>query len=341
MKTGLIQSALGLCCAASCLGGCASDDPVPADAQPLVSAAPTPVRGGQNGIEVRFWPVASDATVEEELRRLEAQPLSVDPSARARWTASGLRVLAVPIEQVERLTALLSIAPAEQAAAGTPVVNVSKRWVPQGPLWIEAVRGPVSTMPRAVGLHDSRLPIGSDAVRLLVRCWTVPVPPGEGQAGMVGGAVRVEMVPQVLDRSQRSTFDPLGPEGERRGEEYRGLIISRLALTTTLAPNTAILITTDPPTKPPDPQSDAPQPKGPVGVVERREGESSNPPPPSRRPSGQETDARGPQPLGPSSDVVATLGQAMLTYTAPGGKPTRAVVLLIPHAPDRFGLLGR
>ncbi|MBL8990165.1 MAG: hypothetical protein JNJ48_01150 [Phycisphaerae bacterium] len=333
----------GVVAACALLAGCATDEPAsPTPGGPALGVSPAtaaPVRGGQNGVEVRFWPVMDESIAEGELARLEAAAPPIDADVRATWAASGLRLIAVPLSQVERLGAVLAMAPAPKVQGARPVLSVTRLWVPQGPLWTEAVRGPRAEATRTIALHDSRMTIGPEPVRLLVRCWTVPVLPAEGPtSGPPSAAVHLEVVPQVLDAPGRVPADLRLLEPGRRSELDRGLVLSRLQWSAELPSDTAILIVGEPLRSDAPPRSEGAGPseagaEG-VGVVKRRDaaGESAA--------TGPSVGSRGPgaAPAGPPSDPVPTLGRAMLTYTGPGGRAQRGVVLLIPHAPETFTL---
>ncbi|MCW5766784.1 MAG: hypothetical protein KIT68_12515 [Phycisphaeraceae bacterium] len=320
------------------LAGCAGQEPAPREEPPAISAATaSPVRGGQNGVEIRFWPVMDESIAEGELARLEAAAPPVDPDVRAMWAAAGLRLIAVPLSQVERLGAVLAMAPAARAQGVRPVLSVTRLWVPQGPLWTEAVRGPQGQGARTIALHDSRLSIGPEPVRLLVRCWTVPVLPADGVPdGPPAAAVHLEVAPQVLDAPGRVSSDLRLLEPGRRSELDRGLVLTRLSWSAELPPDMAILIACEPlrvdaPAAASAEGAAAPPSDG-AGVVKRRESLSEQPPAPPAGSRGPATAA------GPPSDPVPTLGRALLTYTGPNGRPQRGVVLLVPHAPERFTL---
>lgn len=346
-----------------------SQSPLPephATPAPTVDALPpSPVRGGHNGLEVRFLPVIEESLVQAELERIAANAVPIPHDAQQNWSAAGLRIYALPATEIDRFMTVMTSAPADRLQGATPMASVTKVWVPQGPLWMEAVRGPAASAGRTIALHDSRLAIGAAPVRLLARAWTVPVPPasvpGQGESEQDGrptAAVHVEVIPQALDDAGRVRADPLRPS-LRPGEETRGLMLARLQLAATLPPGLALVVTTDPPPPEPAPTPESGEadaaPNGAatgIGSVERRPpgSETSSTaappneraviggasPPPSAAPSGA-----GPT-VGPAAGPVPTLGEALLVYPVPGDRRRRrAVVLFIPHAPEHFSLIGR
>ena len=224
------------------LGGCASPTPVPAT-QDQTLAAPA-VRGAQNGLEICAWPVddrpsAGDgapahARVAEALHPYLDRPLPVLTQQADLWRRIGLRLVAVPIEDLELVRSKLRMAG-----------PMNRQWLGQLPQWTPTVDGVRERGGRTLSLPEGPLNIGPGTLRLLTRAWTGP---GELASDSVTAALRVDVVPQHQEPDQLSDLQRaargLPP---RRPTLDSGLIFSRFALSFTMDPTSALLVVPESP----------------------------------------------------------------------------------------------
>ncbi len=168
--------------------------------------------------------------IESLLSPYLSRPVPMPDAVLARWRDSGLRVVAVPVADLERLV-----------ASSRLIGQVQRQWLGEMPTWTDAVRGPQLPEPRTVALADGPIRLEPGRLRLLVRAWTVPID-RDGPTPAAG---------LHLDLALR--LDPQVPERERMmatatGEpEIRGHVFSTLAASLTVAQNDALVIIPDEP----------------------------------------------------------------------------------------------
>jgi len=142
------------------------------------SALLSPVRGGQNGAEVRAWAVVDESVAQAELQRLAVNGVPMDGPARARWAACACACTRLPLADVDRLVVALSSAPASRIQTGaTPVVNVSKVVGNAGAILDGGGAGAGGRR----GADGRRCtirawPRGPSRSAMLIRCWTCRCP---------------------------------------------------------------------------------------------------------------------------------------------------------------------
>lgn len=349
-------------------GGCARDGTVagapaawgeaPARtplARRLDGASPVVV-GGDNGLELRWWVSAADgASLGGVLAPYADRPIPIDAHHRALLESNGLRAVAVPLDRLANVQSRLATIGAEQ-----------RQWLGQAPAWIEAVPGPERPEGQTIRMHDGPLRLGPGRLRLLVRCWTIPLAPTT--PGGPAAALHVELIPQHRESSpvERSA-DGLALTPAAAEAEDQGLLFTRLLTRMTAPRGEAILLVPERPGtkwRPVDAVPDssgadadpAPSPGGPapprpapaVGQVVRGA--------PGAEPGAAGgVGARAPADgtarqrsapaaeAGPPSEASPTLGEAMLMSALgdPSPRTVRAVVVLIPRVPDRYVLLPR
>lgn len=347
-----------LCALAACSGPAATVDRAgqavaarvvsdPDGADPTRLASPV-VRGGDNGLELRWWVCVDDeTTLRAAISPYADNPVPMDEHTLRLWRENGLRVVAVPLEDLSLLRAQLRL-------AGT----VQRQWLGQVPRWAEAVRGPAIEGGLTIGLERGRLRLGPGALRMLVRCWAVPVvDESDPDAPTARSALHIELVPQHEEPRRRADDPILGfsDRPSRLAAEDKGLLFSRLTARMVAREGYAYLVV---PLRPGEPGDDGHgQELGPGygldGDAPREiAGDGGDSPPPALGRVARAGQPRDHNPfervidddgavVGPPSQPVITLGEAMLIAEgAPErGRSYRAVVLFIPRVPEHYRLL--
>jgi hypothetical protein len=196
------------------------------------------------GVEFRALVVRDSADrVAQVLAPLGERETGLSAAARGAWSASGLRVAAVPREQVGELIVALA-ATDEGASTDAPLVLAGQNrvWLPVSPRWMEVLREAGSAEGRSVLLGDQRVAMPPGAARVLARCWLEPVPAeGEGARALL----RLELLPQWLDQSPASRPGRDGLSLEPRtisSPADDGLLLHRLAAEVALDGRTALVL---------------------------------------------------------------------------------------------------
>lgn len=170
-------------------------------------------------------PVALAASgLEDRLARFADRPVPMGDDELERWRAAGLRVLAVPMAEIERL-------PGAMPLKG----EVGKRWLGEMPEWSELVAGPPSSEDFAVRIPGGEVELPAGRVRLLARAWAMPTiveTSRDGRGGVVN-ELMLEIVPQHVGQERegdvlRRQAGLAGASGEDAGEPGRGLLFTRL-----------------------------------------------------------------------------------------------------------------
>lgn len=191
-------------------------------------AAPEPgspvVRGARDGLELWWWvvteprsrglvpaplgptgPQAAEpppgppplevtdlkSNLEDVLAPYLDRPVPIPESERAAWHAAGLRLVTVPVGDLEEMQSRLrTVGPAQ------------RQWLGERPEWMDAITGASLDQPRVVTAGDRPRTLPAGSLHLLLRCWIAP----DLSAGSDAGAVmRVEIVPEHRPpRSPRS-----------------------------------------------------------------------------------------------------------------------------------------
>ncbi len=273
-------------------------------------------RGMPVGLEVIWW-VVDDALqpakqpLPEVLGDYADHDLPGAAAARELWRANGLRVLAIPLPELELVRARLS-------TSGP----VHEQWLGILPDWTPIISGPILPEPFSVRLDSGRLDLPPGRLRLLARAWPTPVEPAPGEPlpddGRMPALLELEVLPQ---HAQETPRDPLGRAMGARapGVLDEGQPFSRLTLSLLSRGKDAILIV---PSAPADDWPDV-APARPQAPPSAGAWVGPGAPAPA--------DAVGPTPAPPP-----TLGQLMLSD--PAHPLRRGVLVLIPHAPARFEL---
>jgi hypothetical protein len=181
------------------------------------------VRGGDNGLEVRWWVVDDQPDrIARELRPYLGQSTPLDEQTVAFWRANGIRMVAIPLADVSSIKKRLPL-----------LGRVDRHWLGQSPRWTQLLEGeplenPISRHGRRVELPDGRL-------RLLGRAWTSPA------VGAQPG-LRLDMSLQFIDEYRRRDPFALGLESRPLGTRGLGEIFDDLTINVELREGWAYLI---------------------------------------------------------------------------------------------------
>lgn len=294
------------------------------------------VRGGVNGLEV-VWFVALDETQSDAERAAASdapgasgsgvtvcaigralepyldQPLPISEATRERLSRNGLRMVRVPVADVETIL------------SGVRVIGPRQReWMGWALEWREAFRGRSLTEGSAVMIEGERSTLPECALRLIARCWTAP-----GQVGMTGAAsavVRVEALGQALRRSRggEAEFEAPRPSLDARAD---GALLMSLAWEAALEPGSAYVLV-------PEAPSVTWREGATLQTVDAADADGLFP----AHDAGPRRGVGGAS-LGPVSIGPPTLGEAMLMNLSrqEHEAAARAVIVLIPRAAQRSG----
>jgi hypothetical protein len=322
--------AIMACLVTATLAACSSEPPVAPPPPALPMPVSPAVRGGDNGLELQ-WLVIDDpgAVLGPSLAPYADRPAPIDPRIRERWRRSGLRLIPVPLTDLDAWRARLRDASsagdrARLIAQGAPEDKLDKvqprepfigpenhQWLGQVPAWTDAVRGPAIDDNRRFTIDGGPGYFGPGRFRLLVRCWTVPQ---EAADSALRAALHIELVPQFQpQRSREDRFRQSIGVAPQPAPEDDGPLLSDLFLTMTVTEGDAYLI-----------------------VPESIEAEWA---PPAEKPTGSAPT------LGPAAPTTLTLGHALLTKSEAASldlsdRRPKAIVVLIPRVPARYELFG-
>ena len=292
-------------------------------AQPEPPTASPVVRGADRGLEAWWWIVTDPrialppepeagidpatqpppafsiiddrVNIETLLAPYLDRPVPLSDEMRQRWLESGFRIVSVPPADLERIQ-----------ASSRMIGQAQRQWLGEVTQWADTVRCPTLTQPKTVLIGDEPVKLAPGRLRLMVRCWTIPIsetPDGARPALQIELAPRLD--PTVSERERMLAAAGMTAQSEAQ-------FFKSLAATMTVDREETLVIIAD------SPASDwsAPGPAAPA-------------------PSEDDT-------FGPKPGSTPTLGEVMLS--SPGSKGTpraRLVVVLFPRLPSRFELLPR
>ena len=225
--------------AAAMAGGCgqknarnAARTPAGAGAGAAVAERPGWMMSGDPGLEVVLWSTQADegtfARAIAPYASAGGAPGGLSPESRALLATHGLRVLEVPVSELDAL----------RVALGAPPRHVNQ-WLGQALAWTEAATGPEQPRGQTIALDAERLRLGPGRLRLLARSWISPVPGAAG--GGPAGAMTIELLPQH-DEKGRPAGAPslLAPTSISAADE--GLLFTRLLTRMTVRSSDVALV---------------------------------------------------------------------------------------------------
>jgi hypothetical protein len=321
----------------------------PADVKPSIA-----VVGNEDGLEVRWW--ITQAGGDDLLLNLGpslADQVPLDVRAREILAANGFRVIAMPVDQVDRLPSQLR-----------PVGSVQQQRLAQSGTWVDVARGPSWTRSTLLTMHDGPVELPPGRLRLLARGWLTPLPASGAGPDAVTSAVSFELVPQHHESVgvlERDVADLTLAEPDTSAPS-QGIMFWRLAARGQLRPGEALVIVAEDPyhrwsdgdvdepvpaeTAAPASDAAAAPPSSSIGRVIRTDEPPASTLADEPRPRTSRGVRDGSAPLGPTAGPPAlrapTVGEALLlSRTGPDGPiRARAVVVLVPRTPENFRLLG-
>lgn len=184
---------------------------------------------------------------------------------------------------------------------------VQRQWLGQAPEWTDVISGPRRQRRTTVDVGDGLLALEPGRLRMLLRCWIVP-DPATADTQWPAGAVHIDLAPQHVPDERHARPALAGP---RPTLPEQGLVLSRFAVSFTMRGGEALLLV--PETTTADWSAPAPAPA------------------PDQPPVG---------PVGPAVASPPTVGEALLATEKDEktGARTRAIIVLIARAPERFEL---
>jgi hypothetical protein len=275
------------------------------------SASPSAAAAEGPPSQPAFTIIDPRISIEQAVAPYIDRPVPIPDELRFRLHAAGLRIVSIPIADLSSLQTMLRL-----------VAPTQKQWLGEVPLWTDLVRGPSFHSPRTITIDNNpaaaTTQLQPGRLRLLGRAWIVPLPTADNPAA---AALRLELVPQ--HEPHLSDHQRLLAGISNTRAEAQGRLFPRLAIGTYLRGEDALILIPD------SPHSDW---------------SSHTPPAPPAAPD-HPADAQAPAAPGaepPTHESTLnwpSLGEAMLVAPATGAAPrTRAVLVLIPHSPQRFEL---
>jgi len=280
-------------------------DPWKVPVEPEPTPAPEPV-SSPGKIKVRRPPtppapprpqITRDGKIDLEvaLAPYLDRPVPLPQGDRDRWQSCGLRIVAVPISDLEQLQNKLPL-----------VGQVQRQWLGEIGSWTDIIDGPTYDRKQSLTIDDGVVTLDPGRLRLLARCWTVPI---ASESSAPTPALRLEVVPQhEPTRGEQDRL--LAAAGISPGSDASGILFRRLAVGMTITGTDAYLIIPDRP---------AADWRAVPGAA-------------SDEPAG---------PAGPPASPPLTLGEAMLSTQETSSPRVRAVIVLLPRLPASYELLGR
>lgn len=346
-------AALIAACCALAVTGCGAKKAHQAAAPSPVRAEIAPsdpiVRGSENGMEMMCWGVSTRSrSLADLLGPYLDDTQGIDARTRALWQSNGLRLVFVPLDRLDSIRQFLP-------QSG----GVQRQWLGQVGLWTDVLQGTPWHDLQSVAMDNGRLSLGPGKVRVLLRCWTMPVP-GRESGDPTQNAMRAELLlqhqeptrvdPATLYTRPTTVTDPLD----------EGLVFRRLAASITLPPDRALLIIPEAPSLdwralaqlPADelsqlalvetrvPRNAPPQDDGIAGVGQILRDRAAR-----RELDKPVAEPELPGPPDPALDFSRTLGELLLTpnrvrldANISDRSTIRSILVLVPRIPDQFAI---
>lgn len=265
------------------------------------------VRESMPGVEVSWW-IVDDAPAEgqpplrETLAAVARRSVPVSWETLDAWRAGGIRVLSVPMEELDAVRAKMHI-----------VGPLQSQWLGEASKWTEVASSMAANGSFTVSLDNGPITLRDGRLGLSMRCWTTPDPgpisidPKTGLAASMPAALTLELVPRYLPQAPDDSGLQLPGTAAPVSE---ALPFDRLRLSAILRGDEALLIL------PESPETD-------WSAIDEA------PPRQTLVPH-----------MGPAVPPAPTLGEALLTdMGAVVGRRARVIVVIQPSVPRRFHIL--
>lgn len=210
---------------------------------------PAPSKPGEPPNPPPFSIKVSGTALEQILRPYLCRPVPLPEDLKTRWKASGLRIISVPVKDLDTIQASLRL-----------TGPVQQQWLGEMSVWTDIVRGPEFSDSRIAMHGDKPEELTPGRVRLMARCWTYPDSGGQGSPM---AALRLEMVPQFEPQQSdhtRLSIAAIGRQPEDQKSRTFDDLSAGVSITTRQGEPDAIVIVPDRPdadwTKSPDPLAD-------------------------------------------------------------------------------------
>lgn len=183
------------------------------------------VLGGSPGLELHTWTITEtgDALGAALHPHAQAGP-ALDAETAERWRRSGLRAVALPIEEVPKVFESVGVRGA-----------LDRRWLGEAVDWTTARNGRPLRGRGGVRVDDGLAHLGPGRLRLLVRDWAMPT--------LDGSRLRIELAVQHVASEPVEAFAP----PVRREAIYEGVVLAGLSVTLVLDGSAAIVLVSETP----------------------------------------------------------------------------------------------
>lgn len=239
------------------LGGCAQNDELAMNA-----GVRSGIPGTESGLTLQWWLVDdTNHALGQTLAKYADRPVPMHESVQTLWRENGLRVVSVPEKELSKMradlwragktlrTQRLSDDTSPNAPSQQPelrnLTRVHAEWLGQRPRWTEIASGPRMPRGAVIALDSGRVRLGPGRVRLLARCWSIPL---AGLKTRVPAGLRLELALQWADLDRADRNKPSLEEANiMRAAEDQGLIFSRFVAEMIAVEGEALVIVTDAP----------------------------------------------------------------------------------------------
>jgi hypothetical protein len=282
--------------------------------------------GEQSGLELRSWIVTNNTdAIESAVQPYLMQSVPLDAASLDQLRLAGLRLIAIPIDEVLALRSRMPIAG-----------QIGRQWIGEAPAWTNAVTSPRFANGKTVRVSGELAQLRAGSLRLLTRTWTAPSP--------AGATVRIDL---ALQHVATRNLDPRLPSLEltlSQRSATSGMVFESTIAQLTADGRYAFVIIPEKPETVWTPLS---------GNADTTNDSEQAPDSDKSQPSGEgpesaEHEAWTPaftvEPnliQGPPSMDIPTVGEATLIepQREPGAGQRRAIIVLIPHVPAAIRLL--
>lgn len=272
--------------------------------------------GARVGLEHHAWLTDdADQRVARVLSAFAGEPLAIDGETRARLQRSGLRVVAVPIEQV-----------AQMHAALPPKLTWRREWGGQLTMWSEVLRGRSIAAGQRLIVDGRELIMPAGTPRFVARAWAAPT----GDGAVLRTEVGVQIEEDALRDPALAAFDPTAAIGLTQ----RGRLLTGAGFQADLKPSHALVIVGAPETEDWSHAAAAA-----VETPLAEEATEADPPDAVAYEVLSDDAVLQADAFGPAIEGPQELGVYMLSGLDRSYRPMKAVLVLIPRVPEAYRVL--